>query len=111
MVGAAGEDRDRPVFGSAPVPADGRAKAHQLSSSRWETDRRQRLSGGKVVSPGRVDGGAGGGLPVESRRQQVAAEVNGLAVLKQWCGWEEGEQDAECWFGHCSHWLGESAAP
>ena len=50
LVGATGEDRDRPVFGSASVPADGRDKAHQLSSKWRETGRRQRISGGKVVS-------------------------------------------------------------
>ena len=37
-------------------------------------------SGGEVVSAGRVDAGVGRGLPVESRRQPPAAEVNGVAV-------------------------------
>ena len=80
LVGATGEDGDRPVVWGAPVPADERGKAHQLSSRGREAGRRQRVSGGEVVTSGRVDARAGGGIPVESRRQQVTTEVNEVAV-------------------------------
>ena len=53
----------------APVHADGRDETHQLSSSKREAGRRQRVNGGKVVSPSRADAGAGGGVPVEGGRQ------------------------------------------
>ena len=76
LVGASGEDRDGAVSGCASLPADERNLAPQLSSSRREAGRGQRVSGGKVCGSGRANAGAGGGVLVEGGRQQVAAGVN-----------------------------------
>jgi hypothetical protein len=80
LVAAAGEDRDGAVFGCAPVPANERDQAPQLSSRGREAGRRQRVSRREVCSPNRTDAGAGGGVPVEGGRQQAAAGVNVAGV-------------------------------
>ena len=80
LVGASGQDRDGAVFGCAPVPADEGDQAPQLSSSRREAGRRQRVSRRKLCSSGRTDAGAGGSVLVEGGGQQAAVGVNVAGV-------------------------------
>ena len=68
------------VSGCAPVSADERDQAPQFSRGRRETGRRQRVSRGKVCSPGRTDAGAGGSVFVEGGKQQAAVGVNVAGV-------------------------------
>ena len=102
LVGALGEDKDGAVSGCAPLPADERNQASQLSRRRGEACRGQRGRRGKVGSSDRTDAGTDRGVLVEGGSQQAAVGVNAAGVSSGVVG--KSADRAQ------NGWLGDSAA-